>query len=451
MLKLNSGRQSVVSGQMPLLTSYSLLLVIFMLITHHSSLITEVFADEYHYNNIIIGDRASGMGGAYTAISDDASGCYYNPAGLIFASGRSLSASANVYNYFKKTYKDVLGGKGWERVSSNLLPNYFGIIQPLGQGIIGFSYAVPDSRLENQKQTFYNFPGIDPTTKLPLTITKYVINMNDTDYSYNFGPSYALKIRDNLSIGTTLYLHYRGRELISNHFLAVDDGRYEWRNVYDSLTEWGLKPMIGMIWNPLDKVSLGLTVSQNYVFNTDKRIQITYRGLDYGITNPAYEVWESTDGRKLPLTLTLGGAYFLSESLLFSADVSYYTDSNYTVTYKNTSTGATASGSIPQERTLNIAIGTEYYLNERVAMRGGFFTSMANTPKLFSGKTDQPEHIDMYGITFSISQFTRSSSLSLGGSYSLGTGEAQPYTGSTAIKGVEMQNLTAFISAAFTY
>jgi len=421
------------------------------LLIAHCSLLSPAFADEYHYNNIIIGDRASGIGGAYTAISDDASGCYYNPAGIVLAPGRSLSASANVYNYFRKTYKDVLGGKGWERVSSNLLPNYFGIIQPLGQGIIGFSYAVPDSRQENQKQTFYNFPGIDPTTKLPLTITRYVINMNDTDYTYNFGPSYALKLRDNLSLGATLYLHYRGRELISNHFLTVDDGRYEWRNVYDSLTEWGLKPIIGMMWSPLDKVSVGLTVSQNYTFDTDRRIQITYRGMDYGAANPDYNVWESTDRRKLPLTLTLGGAYFLSESLLLSADMSYYTDSNYTVTYKNIATGAAASESIPQEKILNIAIGTEYYLSDRIAMRGGFFTNIANTPKLSSGKTDQLEHIDMYGITFSISQFTRSSSLSLGGSYSLGTGEAQPYAGSTAIKSVEMQNLTAFISASFSY
>ncbi len=433
------------------LNKLSSLIAYCSLLIAHCSLLSPAFADEYHYNNIIIGDRASGIGGAYTAISDDASGCYYNPAGIVFAPGRSLSASANVYNYFRKAYKDVLGGKGWERVSSNLLPNYFGIIQPLGQGIIGFSYAVPDSRLENQKQTFYNFPGIDPTTKLPLTITRYVINLNDTDYTYNFGPSYALKIRDNLSIGATLYLHYRGRELISNHFLTVDDGRYEWRNVYDSLTEWGLKPIIGMMWNPLDKVSMGLTVSQNYTFNTDRRIQIAYRGLDYGAANPDYNVWESTDRRKLPIILTLGGAYFLSESLLFSADISYYTDSSYTVTYKNTATGAAASESIPQERTINIAIGTEYYLNDRIAMRGGFFTNMANTPKLSSGKTDQLEHIDMYGITFSISQFTRSSSLSLGGSYSLGTGEAQPYAGSAAIKSAEMQNLTAFISASFSY
>ena len=31
-------------------------------------------ADQYHYMNILQGDRAQGMGGAFTAIADDASG-----------------------------------------------------------------------------------------------------------------------------------------------------------------------------------------------------------------------------------------------------------------------------------------------------------------------------------------------------------------------------------------
>jgi len=49
-----------------------------------------VFADEFHYNNLLIGDRASGMGGAYTAISDDASGMYYNPAGIVYVTDKNF-------------------------------------------------------------------------------------------------------------------------------------------------------------------------------------------------------------------------------------------------------------------------------------------------------------------------------------------------------------------------
>ena len=33
-----------------------------------------VFAGSDHYKNILIGDRAATMGGAFTAVSDDASG-----------------------------------------------------------------------------------------------------------------------------------------------------------------------------------------------------------------------------------------------------------------------------------------------------------------------------------------------------------------------------------------
>jgi long-chain fatty acid transport protein len=411
----------------------------------------EVNADEYHYNNILVGDRAAGMGGAYTAVSDDPSGLFYNPAGIVLAPGRSFSASVNAYHYSQKEYKDVLGGKGWERRSSNLLPNYFGIIQPLGPGKFGFSYAVPDSRLEDQDQTFYNIPGIDPATNLPLTITRYVINMNDTDYTYNFGPSYAMKINDRLSVGATAYIHYRDKEIISNQFITVDDGRYEWNNVYGSLTEWGVRPIVGLMWEPMEKVSVGLTASKNYILDTDRRLQTTYRGLDYGGSQPAYNVWDSDDEREFPLTVTLGGAYFPSESLLLSADISYYSEADYTIKYKNRDTGAVSRELIPQERVVNVAVGAEYYPSERIALRGGLFTNMANTPDLSSGRANQPENIDMYGLSLSISHFSRSSSLTFGGSYSFGKGEAQPYAGSAEIKDVEMQDITAFISAAYSY
>ncbi|MBM2839381.1 MAG: hypothetical protein HW415_2006, partial [Deltaproteobacteria bacterium] len=452
-----SGQRSGVGGRQkplkPFIASFKMLI----LLTLNCLLFTAItaFADEYHYNNILIGDRAAGMAGAYTAISDDPSGLYYNPAGIVFAPGRSFSASVNAYQYSKKTYKDVLSGNGWDRVSSNLLPNYFGVIQPLGAGKIGFSYAVPDTRQENQAQTFYNLPGVDPATGQAITITRYVINMNDTDYTYNFGPSYALKINDKLSVGATAYMQYRDRQLISNHFVAVDndlsvagDERYQWRNIYNSTSEWGVKPTIGVMWTPTEKVSLGFTGSKSLMFESRRRIQNTLRDLDYGSNLPAYAVWESKDNREFPLTGTFGAAYFPSESLLLSADVSYYTAASYTLNFKNG--GATAALYTPQSETVNAAVGAEYYPSATIALRSGLFTNMANTPNLTTGNANEPEHIDMYGASLSISHFTRSSSLTFGGSYSYGTGKSHIY-GDTSIQNVEMQNITAFLSAAFSY
>ena len=52
-------------------------------------------ADQFHYANFLIGERAMGLGGAFTAVADDASGIFYNPAGLGFALNSDISGSAN--------------------------------------------------------------------------------------------------------------------------------------------------------------------------------------------------------------------------------------------------------------------------------------------------------------------------------------------------------------------
>ena len=103
------------------------------------------FADDFHYNNILIGDRASGMGGAYTAVSDDASGLFYNPAGIVYVTDRNFTASVNAYSSQTKTYDNVIAGQPFERKSSALLANYFGFVKPVGNLKLGFSFAVPDS------------------------------------------------------------------------------------------------------------------------------------------------------------------------------------------------------------------------------------------------------------------------------------------------------------------
>ena len=41
-------------------------------------------ASEFHYQNILPGERAMGMAGAFTALGADTSSAWYNPAGLGF-------------------------------------------------------------------------------------------------------------------------------------------------------------------------------------------------------------------------------------------------------------------------------------------------------------------------------------------------------------------------------
>ncbi len=83
------------------------------------------YGDEYHYKNVLVGDRAATMGGAYAAISDDASGAFYNPAGMAFAFGDSVSGSGNAYHNSNTRYKDAIGDADWVRDSTAILPSFF--------------------------------------------------------------------------------------------------------------------------------------------------------------------------------------------------------------------------------------------------------------------------------------------------------------------------------------
>ena len=55
------------------------------------------YAQSYHTLNL--GGRATGMGSAYTAIADDGTALYYNPAGLAFASEARVSANVTLNSF----------------------------------------------------------------------------------------------------------------------------------------------------------------------------------------------------------------------------------------------------------------------------------------------------------------------------------------------------------------
>lgn len=396
------------------------------------------WADEYHYNNILIGDRAAGMGGAYTAISDDPSGLYYNPAGIAYVQGTNVSVSANAFHQTSTVYKSALGsGNDYERKSSALLPNFFGIIQPLGKARIGFSYAVPDSIIEDQNQTFYNIPG--------TTTSRYAINFNKSDTTYNFGPSYAMELNKEFSIGATLYAHFRQNEWISNQLINKNTGRYQWLNQFYKNTEWGIKPIVGMMWSPTGNLAAGLTLSQVKILSSDAVAQIICAGDIPGICDPAYVagtapvrvVAPSDSKRAYPFTATMGVAYFPSKELIVSGDFSYYAKA------KDIAFGDKVA-------TWNAALGAEYYLTEKWALKGGLFTDRANTPKITSSDVNAFDHVDFYGGSISVSYFTRQSSITVGSTYRYGKGQAQ-ILGDSQIQDVKSMAWTSFLSAAYFY
>lgn len=387
-------------------------------------------ADEFHYNNILIGDRASGMGGAYIAVSDDAGGMFYNPAGIAYSTGKSLSASVNAYSVSNRTYKGVIGGQDWTRSSSTLLPNFFGIIQPVGNFKVGFSYAVPDSNQEDQDQKFI---------RSDIAAT-HVINFNNKNDTNLFGPSVALQLNDTLSVGTTLYVHKRSTEAILNNSIISDSGTsYVWANGYTESDEWGLKPTIGVMWAPVDKLSLGLTVSKTYILTSDVLTQTTSSSDSSTLPTRTYNNY--SDKRSYPYQVTAGAAFFPNPSLLLSGDLSYYSAFDYTFVNRLNK----------RESVINGALGAEYYIDKSWAVRGGLFTDFSNTPKIVNDTTDQYEHVDLFGGSLTVSHFTKNTSITCGGNYKFGSGKSKVNGGANGVYDVDANNWTLMISSSYSY
>lgn len=86
-----------------------------------------LFGDTYHNINGFFGERATGLGGAYSAVSDDPSGAFYNPAGLAYAYDNSISISASNLTRTKKVYENVIGpGRGMEGLLKTTPPIFSG-------------------------------------------------------------------------------------------------------------------------------------------------------------------------------------------------------------------------------------------------------------------------------------------------------------------------------------
>ncbi len=408
-------------------------------------------ADIYHYNNLLIGNRATGLAGAYVAISDDPSGLYYNPAGIVYSLASNISANMNAYNISRTKYNNALGGKPWIRTSTALVPNFFGITQPLGPGTVGVSYAVTDSLLEDQDQTFNDIPSAG---------SQFTINYNNQDSTSQIGPSYALPISNKFSIGLTLYGVIRQQQQIFNQSfefpdqeIIVDEATQETKsvdffhieNLYVTRTEYGVNPVLGFMYSPVDNLSLGLTLSKIFLLTTNYNDQYTVAsnfckddaGEKYRCEDPYYLRATTNYGknRPTPWQVNIGATWFASSRFLLTSSLWAYEAINDT-----------------SRPLLNAAGGLEYYLTGKWAIRLGGYTDMANTPRLKANAVNiYNEHVDIFGATFSISHFTRTSAISFGGVGRYGRGQAQIIGGNLNLQDVEFVGLSVFISATNSF
>jgi len=411
-----------------------------------------VLADQYHYKDILIGDRASGFGGAYTAISDDPSGLYYNPAGIVRAPDGQLSASANAFNQTSYTYSNINSSdKEWVRRSNASLANFFGVFQPLGSGMLGFSIAAPDINKASQDETFNNYQAADPN----WTVDSEILNYKEDDSTVLVGPTYALNLSKQFSMGLSLYTHIRNAELEFRQDVRLTnngngDKVYDIRYQKFKTNELGLKPILGLAWDPSPKHSLGLKIAKTFILdqtplaqqNKNTNAVVTKNGNATTITldnansvnpqngndNPVGMV--KVEDRELPLEASIGFAWFPTPYFIFSADVDYFSE---TKTYAET---------------LNYSAGTEYFWSPQWSTRTGIYTNNSNNKSI---ATETGYDVDELGISISVGKHNRLSVMTFGFNYLQGEGKARLNEDANFLQNLKIQSITAYIATSMNF
>ncbi len=394
-----------------------------------------------NYINDHIGDKATGLGGAYCAISDDPSGAYYNPAGLVFAFDNQISLSVNNYKKKHIEYEDVVLGKSpYTQNIASFYPSFFGVVQSLGDFKIGLTIININNEILDQDDYFApDGAGF-----------RFNINYNITDNTLMMGLSIAhFFLSDSIAIGATVYgVKRRSEQIVNQLVIFTADNSYENTNQYITEDIYGAIGKVGIQFMPIDLMSIGATFESGYIFVHDKDSQgiVTNSDNSYAIlskSSSTIDDFEEKDG--YPMTLRGGVAYFPSKFLTLSLDIIGHIGDKY---YQ-----------MDVENTLNFAFGMEYYVTESLPVRLGLFTNYSNTPQVVTGKVNQELHVDMYGASLSLSWQTRSSTISITGtgqSNALGDikiaeGKGQPMNDPNTINDVKIYQYQLSLTGSAKY
>ncbi len=358
-------------------------------------------ADSYHNVNGFFGERAAGLGGAFTAISEDPSGAFYNPAGLAFSYNNYISLSASTYREFKKDYENVFGvGLGYSRESRTYIPNFFGAIKDLGKFKFAFSIVNPITEAFDQAdQIVLPHTGAD--------LFNYRNDFTEDNLSFMAGPSVGYALSEKMSVGATLYYTFDSARITSTQLVQRNSGSYFHVSTHDRRRTIGLLPVLGYQYMPSTSWSLGVSYRKQLVTGVNRRVSLI-RTDSAATDRSQIRLVESTENASAiiqssavvagpPVSGAIprvdewraGVAWFKDKYMMISVDAirtsGYQRGQDRTLVDVGQSAFVFRDSEIPyltRIPTLNFAVGLEFYLSDNLAIRAGYFTNKANSREI---------------------------------------------------------------------
>ncbi|MCW7504292.1 OmpP1/FadL family transporter [Leptospira paudalimensis] len=355
------------------------------------------------FNNIqgFYGERAAGLAGAFTAIADDPSGAYYNPAGLGFTHNDGISISASNFKDVKRSYINIdTPGQRYNQTHQGFDPNFIGLLKNFDRWKFAFSIVNTYNYSYNRVDQV-NYPLVSPSINSTRNYTKERYNQ------LLVGPSLAYLLNDKLSLGATLYYMNDTKEVSRTQFQQFSDLSYVMRSYVDNRRTSGLMPVLGIQYQPNPKLSLGFSYRRIFVTGGDRLFNEVYVDSTRRPGSSAVDFIEGTGGgassieqgvltqkpklvTSIPQTqeMRFGVAFFPTARFLASFDMIHTSGYKVRRNQDEISTfgrrvtytiNDTEVRELTRYSTTNFAAGMEYYLADTFSVLGGIYTNEPNT------------------------------------------------------------------------
>jgi hypothetical protein len=382
-------------------------------------------ADDANFRPYIVGSRAAGMGGAFTALADDGSGPYYNPGGLAFVRRSQVSLSGSVYGLVSGSNADALGdGHDFTFRDLNIFPVATSVVWKLGEpegdgSAIALSVFVPDAVRTNDRDK--------------LGSSQNAVFVSNEDQTVWAGATWAHRW-GRLGIGASAFLLFRTSltQLELTAVDATDSSRFATITSRVDQTTFGAVGALGIRWDATDQLSFGLSAySPEPGWGTRRSFTRIAVG-DNIASQPAPAQVVIVNAEDLSATPTLparvqAGVAWTGERLTLAADATYLAGREVRDDENRVAEGLDRF--IKRNPVLNAAIGIEYRISDAARVRGGFFTDFSasdeplGTAAAAGTRTpDNPTHVNRYGGTLSGGWHTQHTSTDAGINLSYGSG-----------------------------
>jgi len=407
-------------------------------------------AQDIRFQRLPIGDRAVGMGGAYTGVAEDLSATWYNPGGLALQGNAAVSGAIFLRLYDRQS---IRGGYGFGDQTTDLsaegtlaTPFFIGGMSKVGDedDPADRRHAIAGTGIGPSLPTRRFDAFIEPEAGIGAAFNTVTQESREL-----YGPSYAYRVSENFGVGVSAYVSVTNSKYDESEFVGI----YGSENPDGSLAEANLGARIsggraevfsflfrlGAFWRVDDDLSLGLMVQlPNIPFVRNGEVFEYAAAVTSEGTGRFVGSQQDTDpSLPEPLEIRLGAAYRPRENWRLAFDFSFYgplgsKDNPVSlfgdvavdpVTGTAPDPGRYFADSYYTRPWFNFALGMETVVADIMPVSFGVYTDLSPAP-FIDGPSDtltQP-HIDSVGLTGVVGVRTGGLNVAVGVAVVLGWG-----------------------------